>query len=100
MNARYSVMRGNTFNVGSVSTSWLQLPLYPIENGNAQIASDDTHVDVEDAPAPSGPGHHRSQREARALAAVCPCEKEGGFNARRLLRVTALNPGAVQPGPA
>lgn len=61
LNDRFSVMRGNTFNVGSMSADWLQLPTWDISGGS--ITTDDTHIETHVA--------------ATAHRAVSPWDKHG-----------------------
>jgi hypothetical protein len=100
LNARYADMRGNTFTIGDISTSWLQGPYGPLVWGTAS-ASPDTHtavVDVGKSAAMSlvdSAASHAMMAvlprkpDLRAVAFThCPCAAHGGFSrgirARRL----------------
>jgi len=100
LNARYADMRGNTFAIGDISTSWLQGPYGPLVWGTAS-ASPEAHtavVDVEKSAAMS----LVESAASHAMLAVpprkpglrtvafthCPCAAHGGFS--RAIRVRRL----------
>src|SRR5262249_16758253 len=108
LNWRYACMRGNTFNMGDIHTSWLQGPSGPVVQGTASIASIDgptALVQVTQAEAESLAQAHTSHvmqlhvdaarrrptihlptsiatEAARArvdAVTACPCHLHGGF---------------------
>jgi hypothetical protein len=44
LNWRYACMRGNTFKMGDITTSWLQSPFGPTVKGSATIDSGESHT--------------------------------------------------------
>src|SRR6266536_951081 len=85
LNVRFAIMRGNTFEVGDVETSWLQGP-YEHVVGPVHEKSTSAHtillehlnlsVDAEAAPGLTRP----QMSDAVQLASHrCPCAEHGGF---------------------
>jgi len=104
LNKRYACMRGNTFNVADITTSWLQGPYGPVVQGTATTASAESHtglVQVTQQDAESlAQAHAADQAHARVAPHViqlpqgiqteaarahvdavtaCPCSAHGGF---------------------
>ncbi len=88
LNARMAFMRGNTFKVGDVYTSWLQGPMYPWVWGTAKIDKWASDWSIEYAP--TGDARVRMARPAGSRAVSiranddertggCRCERHGGF---------------------
>jgi transglutaminase-like putative cysteine protease len=112
LNARFATMRGNTFNVADVETSWLQGPYGPLVSGSAQVTSVVGHtslLEVTEAEAESLGQAPAAQLMAaanapetelrRSAAAHCPCSQHGGFtmSGRLPVRVAAqAGPGQFQ----
>jgi hypothetical protein len=44
LNARHECMRGNTFTIGDITTSWLQIPYGPVAQGTVTVASTESHA--------------------------------------------------------
>jgi len=123
LNARYASMRGNTFKVADISTSWLQSPYGPVVQGTAAIASTDAHTALvkvtqseAESLAQSHAAHATAARQqpmelrlphgidtATALArtdavTACPCHAHGGFRLHPRLMPPVSHP-AVRPLP-
>lgn len=116
LNQRYACMRGNTFNVADITTSWLQGPYGPVVQGSATIASADSHTGVvqvtqaeaeslaEAQTANTARDLHVTQlphatiapvaRARRDAVTACPCHMHGGFTRHAHARVEASLPAA------
>jgi hypothetical protein len=87
LNIRYACMRGNTFSLGPLSTSWLQGPDGPQVWGTA-AATAEAHTGVADV-GQSAAMSLVASATSQAMMAVrprkpdlavdCPCAKHGGF---------------------
>lgn len=102
LNARYACMRGNTFAIGDITTSWLQGPDGPLVWGSA-AATTDSHtavLEISQAEAMSlvdaansyaayaQLSMRRRPPDERTLEFVrCPCAAHGGFSPSLRARV-------------
>jgi hypothetical protein len=82
LNARFAMMRGNTFKIGSVQTAWLQGPMWPpVIEGSATL--DKVEAQTVASEVASFDAGNASARASRARASrSAPRWNEGGIQVR------------------